>query len=509
MTNKLILLLFLAIKAAQLKQAVSQTSSSSNSDQQCYAYIQGDETATNTFSLQEGPYAIECGESEYGDNWGPEQYQDNSCCDGDGRYLVVSGQVGGFRASYRGISDVSISSPKCWAYIDALQAVLCDPKQGEFISETDNQGATLIICKSDCDEAFTACGNPGENLPSSASYTDGTSLCQEMWGGFGYDNPCDSHPNGFPCQATLSISIMDDEQYGDNECLKIIRPSQETIDHYDWFGEAPSKCDDVSTEAAVGAVIILVLMCCCCCACCGGCAYCVYRGYNNKNGSNNNNTNINPFVGGTSQPPEQQPVTVVGAPPSAVPGQPVANTYNYNQTDINTDTSPPLAVATPESQTSISPSAASAPKSSFEYDQDSPPMVTATVIPNRSLADHLEQQTSTNVVTAIQEWIRDNPEATSVMMPQEVATALPKVTFSLEQTEAAEAIAKGIKHAGGKVTCRHIVAAMQKCSSGQSADIAKAMAPYVADPQNKSIVLDEISLSFQKDEVEKCFSTAS
>jgi len=191
---------------------------------QCVGYI----TSLTTFESYEEPKPIPCGR-KYGDTWGPAAHQFLSCCSDEGRYAVQTKKMGGFDTTYEpGIIQVNA---KCQAYADALTATLCDPLQIRYI-----QPGMFSICKSSCDAVFDACGMPGENFPSTANYMDGTTLCQELWGGFGTTS-CESNIDGFPCRGgltTIDVRL--------SSCLAILEPSPNVIDHYSQYGTAPNTC---------------------------------------------------------------------------------------------------------------------------------------------------------------------------------------------------------------------------------------------------------------------------
>ena len=104
---------------------------------------------------------------------------------------------------------------------------------------------------------------------------------------------------------------------------------------------------------------------------------------------------------------------------------------------------------------------------------------------------------------AVGEWIRDNPDGATKLTPDEVSSILSKVTFSLDQASVAGEIAAGFERSEN-LKCAHIVSAMRTCKYSTT-DVAKAMAPYASDPQNKEVVLDMLDYSFEKDDVAKFF----
>mmetsp|Transcript_27643 Transcript_27643/g.79794 ORF Transcript_27643/g.79794 Transcript_27643/m.79794 type:complete len:682 (-) Transcript_27643:40-2085(-) len=104
---------------------------------------------------------------------------------------------------------------------------------------------------------------------------------------------------------------------------------------------------------------------------------------------------------------------------------------------------------------------------------------------------------------AVGEWIRDHPDGALKLTPDDVSSILSKVTFSLDQASVAGEIAAGFERSGN-LTCAHIVSAMRTCKYSMS-DVAKAMAPFANDPQNKGAVLDQLDYSFEKGDVAKYF----
>lgn len=106
---------------------------------------------------------------------------------------------------------------------------------------------------------------------------------------------------------------------------------------------------------------------------------------------------------------------------------------------------------------------------------------------------------------AVGEFVRDHPARAAKLSPDEVAQILSKVTFSLDQPSVAGELAAVFERSGG-MSCAHIVAAMRTCKYSMT-DVAKAMAPYANDPQNKDAVLDQLDYSFERDDVAKYFRT--
>jgi hypothetical protein len=116
----------------------------------------------------------------------------------------------------------------------------------------------------------------------------------------------------------------------------------------------------------------------------------------------------------------------------------------------------------------------------------------------------LEDSDSYDKRESVKKWMRLHPVESRYLTPDDVAKALSKITFSLDQAAVAADIAKGMSTYGGSVTCQHILAAMGACKNSE-ADVAKEMAPYASDPQNRDEVVSKIPLTFQRNDVENRF----
>jgi hypothetical protein len=92
---------------------------------------------------------------------------------------------------------------------------------------------------------FDVCGLPGDNFPDYAGYTDGTSLCYELFGEF-RSSPCDRLEEGYVCQSGLTIEFITDDQ----DCLDIVVPTK-----FNEFGESPGTCADGSNKLHVGCAV--------------------------------------------------------------------------------------------------------------------------------------------------------------------------------------------------------------------------------------------------------------
>jgi len=100
---------------------------------------------------------------------------------------------------------------------------------------------------------------------------------------------------------------------------------------------------------------------------------------------------------------------------------------------------------------------------------------------------------------AVDAWIKENPSATAELSPEEFAIILKKVLYSYDQASVARELVVG----RGSVTVDHVLATMEACPFSK-ADLAKTMAPYVSDPENKESILSQL-YSFEKDDVSKMF----
>mmetsp|Transcript_16451 Transcript_16451/g.25113 ORF Transcript_16451/g.25113 Transcript_16451/m.25113 type:complete len:123 (-) Transcript_16451:162-530(-) len=108
-------------------------------------------------------------------------------------------------------------------------------------------------------------------------------------------------------------------------------------------------------------------------------------------------------------------------------------------------------------------------------------------------------------------WVKENHVSASTLTPLDIANILAKVTFSFEQGSVAKELAAGMNNAAAssglqdqkKLTCDHILAAVYACPYAK-ADVAKAMASFVADPENKDEVLETL-YSFERTSVERYF----
>ena len=93
----------------------------------------------------------------------------------------------------------------CPELTERMSLLPCSRMQGDYV-----QNNTLRICSSACDAVFDKCGLPGENLASSYNYTDGRSLCYNVWGGADGSSSCDYDAYGALCQSGIvNIEVVD------------------------------------------------------------------------------------------------------------------------------------------------------------------------------------------------------------------------------------------------------------------------------------------------------------
>ena len=251
----------------------------------------------NTFLLEHPPGPINCANQTY-PRWGPPEHQELSCCSDEARFASQSLRLGGFEIIYKNQRELTSNdeididtirtnrSPlkpedaECHAYTDALRATLCDPRQGGYIVTVagDKENTTtgtddvsmmfMLICQSSCDAVFDACGEPGVNYPPDLSYTDGTSMCYEAWGGGWYsDDPCDKNGHQFPCKHNLRLHVVDDVTDKNAFCLPIVVPTQKDIDSYEQNGQPQDACSPDGKDGqqiiaiSVGVSIAAVCVC--------------------------------------------------------------------------------------------------------------------------------------------------------------------------------------------------------------------------------------------------------
>jgi hypothetical protein len=103
---------------------------------------------------------------------------------------------------------------------------------------------------------------------------------------------------------------------------------------------------------------------------------------------------------------------------------------------------------------------------------------------------------------AVDEWIKKYPIAAATLTAAEFAGVLKNVLFSLEQATIARELTSGM--GSGVLSTEYILMSIEACPYSKL-ELVRAMAPYVSDPENKEIVLDEL-YSFERDEASKLFT---
>jgi hypothetical protein len=441
----------------------------------CHGYI----TGRDSFSPGRQPQPIPCGTSRFGDSVFPS-FKDLACCSGDGRAIVESGQIGGFDAGYANV----VTERACYSFAEALSMVLCDPRQGDFI-DTKN---VLRICRSSCDMVFDACGLPGDNFPEWTGYNDGTSLCYELFGGFG-SSPCSSRAEGYVCRSGLTIEVITDDQ----NCLDIVVPTV-----FDEYGQPPDACVDNGNELCIGCVVGIAAGALVGCLLLGCFTFlCIRRMQGKEAGTTFLETpavaNEIPQV--TDNDNDSLPIihAVAFLEPSA--GEPAST--NMEQVATSTPAIPSTNYDNPKFSNPPAGNPAFTPPMAYV----SPAQVSSIhVVP---LAHVVEKTDSHNQVKAVKNWMQENPTDAAALTPEDTAKVLSKVTFSLNQASVAKELAVGIGSTG-KLTCAHVVAAMKE-SSLQKKDVAECMAPHVNDPHNKDAVLSGIEFLSERTAVAKGF----
>lgn len=103
---------------------------------------------------------------------------------------------------------------------------------------------------------------------------------------------------------------------------------------------------------------------------------------------------------------------------------------------------------------------------------------------------------------AVDEWIKKYPIAAATLTAAEFAGVLKNVLFSLEQATIARELTSGM--GSGVLSTEYILMSIEACPYSKL-ELVRAMAPYVSDPENKEIVLDEL-YSFERDKASKLFT---
>ena len=115
------------------------------------------------------------------------------------------------------------------------------------------------------------------------------------------------------------------------------------------------------------------------------------------------------------------------------------------------------------------------------------------------LIENMKYNTDTRFV--VNRWIKENPTSAASITSDEFAGVLTKVLFSLEQAAVARELTSGMGN--GVLTTEYIMKAIDACPYSK-VELVRVMAPYVSDPGNKGIVLEQL-YSFERGEASKMF----
>ena len=108
---------------------------------------------------------------------------------------------------------------------------------------------------------------------------------------------------------------------------------------------------------------------------------------------------------------------------------------------------------------------------------------------------------NTDTRFVVNRWIKENPTSAASITSDEFAGVLTKVLFSLEQAAVARELTSGMGN--GVLTTEYIMKAIDACPYSK-VELVRVMAPYVSDPGNKGIVLEQL-YSFERGEASKMF----
>mmetsp|Transcript_15934 Transcript_15934/g.23130 ORF Transcript_15934/g.23130 Transcript_15934/m.23130 type:complete len:243 (+) Transcript_15934:357-1085(+) len=109
---------------------------------------------------------------------------------------------------------------------------------------------------------------------------------------------------------------------------------------------------------------------------------------------------------------------------------------------------------------------------------------------------------STDIRPVVGRWIKENPTTAVSLTSDEFAEVLKKVLFSLEQATVARELMSGL---GNKIlTTEYIIKAFDTCPYSKI-ELVRVMGPYVSDPENKGLVLEQLHL-FEREEASKMFA---
>lgn len=103
---------------------------------------------------------------------------------------------------------------------------------------------------------------------------------------------------------------------------------------------------------------------------------------------------------------------------------------------------------------------------------------------------------------AVDKWIKEYPTAAANLTAHEFAGVLKNVLFSLEQAAVARELTSGM--GSGTLSTAYIMMSIEACPYSKL-EVVRTMAPYVSDPENKGIVLEEL-FSYERDEASKIFA---
>lgn len=208
----------------------------------CPAFVQGVD------SIEPGGRARPIGcEKDGGYGLGTSRaYNDLSCCSSDAVYLMNRRQwTDGFWFGAP-IGAIPGRASLCGLYAQAMAFTICDPNLGDYV-----RNHTLRVCSSSCEALYEACGPPGDGLPASLGYADAAGLCAEAWGGTGApasDSPCDDDPGGFAC---LSGIHRVEAAAADGDCLALVPPTPNEIDHHLHGAPLESVCPSTREGTSV------------------------------------------------------------------------------------------------------------------------------------------------------------------------------------------------------------------------------------------------------------------
>jgi hypothetical protein len=116
-----------------------------------------------------------------------------------------------------------------------------------------------------------------------------------------------------------------------------------------------------------------------------------------------------------------------------------------------------------------------------------------------ALIEKMEFNTDTRLV--VDRWIKEFPTAAASLSSDEFAGVLKKLMLSFEQAAVARELTSGMGN--GALTTEYIMKSFDACPYSKD-ELVRVMAPYVSDPENKGIVLEQL-YSFEREEASKMF----